>query len=235
MSDPSRSKGLPLSEWKPGTRPRERLIEEGADKLSDAELLAVMLGTGSLKVDVIGLAQEVLDKFGSLANITSDRRGELMEINGIGPASYSRILAGVELANRVIYQRIPERLDMQRTKQYGDYLMARLGHRQREVFACMFLDIGRKLIKYEELFLGTIDSSRIHPREIVDAALRHSAASVILAHNHPSGQVTPSDSDIRLTHRLREILGSLDVDVVDHCVVARGRYLSMRLEGLMSP
>lgn len=222
---------MAINHWPAAERPREKLLEKGPEALSDAELLAIFLRTGVRGRSAVDLARDMLGKFGGLRELYAAERAQFCGIPGLGDAKYAQLQATLELARR--YLETPLQRDdlLDSPTAARDYLRARLGHRQREVFACLFLDTRHRVIQYSELFHGTIDGAAVHPREIVREALAHNAAAVILAHNHPSGVAEPSDADRRITDRIRESLALVDVRVLDHIVVGDTLVVSLAERG----
>ena len=215
--------------------PREKLLARGATSLSDAELLAILLRTGTAGRNVLLMAQEVLDTFGGLAGLLSADAAQLKAIKGLGgSAKRAELLAVMELARRAVAQQLQQRADLSSPELAAQYVQMHLAHNSHECFAVLFLDTQHRLIRMETLFTGTIDQANIYPREIALRALHHQAASVVLAHNHPSGHTEPSQADIALTQTLQQALGLLDIDVLDHLIVAQGQFVSLAQRGLMS-
>ena len=213
--------------------PRQKLAEEGAQALSDAELLAIFLGTGTRKRSVLSLAQYLLDRFGGVRGLLDADGSRITRVPGIGPAKFAALCASRELISRYLEsaaQKGDVITDPENTRQY---LTGRLRHYQREVFACLYLDNQHRLIKYEELFFGTIDGASVHPREVVKQVLHYNAAAVIFAHNHPSGVAEPSQADRRITDRLKSALTLVDVRVLDHMIVGDTDILSFAERGLL--
>lgn len=213
--------------------PREKLLSRGASALSDAELLAILLRTGLTGCSVLQLAQAMLDRFDGLAGLLNANTQDLARIKGLGPAKQAEMLAVMELAKRATAQQLREREVLTSPEAVKHYLQLQLGHRPHEVFAVLFLDSQNRLIAMEEMFRGSLSQTSVYPREVALRALHHHAASVILTHNHPSGNVQPSAADKALTTSLHSALGLLDVRVVDHIIVTQGNVLSMAEEGLL--
>lgn len=215
-------------------RPREKLLARGAGALSDPELLALLLRTGTKERGVLQMAQEVLDAFGGIAGLLHTAADDLRQVKGLGgPAKRAELLAVVELARRAMAQQLKEREIFGSPDAVKHYLQLHLAHRPHEVFAVLFLDAQNRLIVLEELFRGTLTQTSVYPREVVRRALQLEAAAVVLAHNHPSGTVQPSRADEALTQTLKSALALVDVRVLDHVVVAPGDALSMAEKGLL--
>ena len=220
-----------ISQWPAAERPREKLLAHGASALSDAELLAVFFGTGQPGLNAIDLGRQLLVRHGGLRGLLRLPCKDLVREPGLGLARASRLSAALELATRHLQSRLDEPEALNNPRLAGDYFRARLRDRQREVFACLFLDNKHRVIQYEELFQGTIDSSAVHPRQVVKRALHHNAAALIIAHNHPSGVAEPSAADRLLTEALKLALGQIDVGVLDHLIIAGNRSLSFAERG----
>jgi len=222
-----------ITDWPAEERPREKLLQRGAEALSDAELLAIFLRTGVTGKTAVDLARDLLHEHGSLRNLMAADCPRFCASHGLGPAKYVQLQAVLEMGRRHLHE----------TLKYGDvltspqhtrsYLSARLRGYPYEVFACLFLDNQHRVIEYEELFRGTIDGASVHPREVVRRAISHNAAAVILAHNHPSGVAEPSSSDAHITRRLKDALALVDVRVIDHIVVGDGEMTSLAERGLI--
>ena len=207
-------------------RPRERLLRGGPNGLTDAELVAVCLRTGPAGVEVVKFARRLLGEFGGLRGLLEADSARLLACSGLGPAKVAALKASLALADRYDTCVLASGDVMSDTSTVGRFLDRQLAPRQREVFACLFLDARHRLLGFEELFFGSIDRANVYPRELVKRVLAHNAAAVILAHNHPSGMAEPSAADIELTRRLQGLLAELDVRLVDHFVVGRGRVVS---------
>lgn len=214
-------------------RPREKLLERGPSALSDAELLAILLRTGMAGKGVLQMAQELLNTFGGLSGLLHTSADGLTAIKGLGPAKRAEVVAVLELARRALAQELQQKALFDSPKAVRDYLQLQLGARQHEVFAVLFLDSQNRLIAFEELFRGTLSQTSVYPREVVLRALHHHAASVVLAHNHPSGAAEPSRADEALTQSLKAALALVDVRVLDHFIVTRNHAASMAEMGLI--
>lgn len=213
-------------------RPREKLLSRGSAALADAELLALLLRTGIQGKPVLVMAQELLDAFGGFHGLMQASETQLRRIKGLGPAKRSELLAVLEIARRVLAQRMSERNVLDSPQAVMDYLRLHIGHKPHEVFAVLFLDAQNQLLAFEEMFRGTLAQTSVYPREVVQRALHHGCASVVLAHNHPSGVTEPSRADEMLTQTLKAALALVDVRVLDHIVVGGGGCISMASRGL---
>jgi DNA repair protein RadC len=214
-------------------RPREKLLGRGPAALSDAELLALLLRTGLPGKNALQMGQELLDSFGGVAGLLHTGPEALKSIKGLGPAKRAEIVAVLELARRALAEELKEKALFTTPQSVRDYLQLQLGSRRHEVFAMLFLDSQHRLIALEELFRGTLTQTSVYPREVVIRALALNAASVVLAHNHPSGAAQPSRADEMLTQTLKTALALIDVRVLDHFVVTASRSVSMAEMGLV--
>jgi DNA repair protein RadC len=215
-------------------RPREKLLARGAAALSDTELLALLLRTGTAGRGVLTMASELLERFNGFAGLLHTAAEDLKGFKGLGgPAKRSELIAVLELARRAMAEKLKEREVFSSPESVKHYLQLHLARKQHEVFAVLFLDSQNRLIVMEELFRGTLTQTSVYPREVVKHALRWDAAAVVLAHNHPSGTVQPSRADEALTQTLKAALALVDVRVLDHVIVAQGEALSMAEKGLL--
>ena len=225
---------MSLKDLPADARPREKLLARGAGALSDAELLALLLRTGTAGRGVLQMAQELLDDFGGMAGLLHAGADDLKRIKGLGgSAKRAELIAVLELARRALAEQLKEKPALDSASTVKQYLQLHLGQRPHEVFAALFLDAQHRLLALEELFRGTLTQTSVYPREVVLRALHHHAAAVVLAHNHPSGSVQPSRADEALTQTLKTTLALVDVRVLDHFIVAPGQALSMAEKGLV--
>ncbi len=211
---------MAITDWPEEQRPRERLIRHGAQALSDAELLAVFLRVGVAGKSAVDLGRDMVGHFGSLHRMFAAPLGTFSQIGGLGPAKYAQLQAVLELARRAMAEQLQAGVTLGSPQAVRHYLQLLLAARPHEVFAVLFLDVKNRLIASEELFRGTLTHTSVYPREVVKAALAHNAASVIFAHNHPSGTPDPSAADHSLTQALKQALALVDVRVLDHFIVA---------------
>jgi DNA repair protein RadC len=214
-------------------RPREKLLARGPGALSDAELLALLLRTGLPGKNALQMGQELLDQFGGVAGLLHTGADALKSVKGLGPAKRAEIVAVLELARRALTAQLKQQTLFDSPEAVRDYLQLQLGSRPYEIFAVLFLDSQHRLIVLEELFRGTLTQTSVYPREVVVRALALNAASVVLAHNHPSGTAQPSRADEALTQTLKAALGLVDVRVLDHFVVTSTEAVSMAERGLL--
>ena len=224
---------MAITDWPAAERPRERLLTLGPRPLSDAELLAIFLRTGLRGSSALDLSRDLLSRFGSLSALLAATPAQLLEARGLGEAKAAQLLAALELARRALGEELATRNALSSPRAVGDYLRLTLAGRDLEVFVAILLDAQHRVIACEELFRGTLTQTSVYPREVVKCALRHNAAAVILAHNHPSGVAEPSQADEMLTRSLRSALALVDVQVLDHFVVAADRTMSFAERGLL--
>jgi DNA repair protein RadC len=214
-------------------RPREKLLSRGAAALADAELLALLLRTGIAGTGVLQLAQSLLDRFGGLAGLLHADVQSLKSIKGLGPAKRAELAAVLEIARRVLAERLAERPGFEQPQAVKDYLRLQLAALDHETFGVMFLDAQHRLLVFETLFRGTLTHTAVHPREVAKRALALNAAAVVLAHNHPSGLAEPSRADELITQSIRQALQLVEVQVLDHVVVGRNGTVSFAQRGLL--
>ncbi len=224
---------MSIKDWDEQDRPREKLLQRGADALTDAELLAIFLRVGVKGKSALDLAQDLLQEFGDLRSLLGADQTRFCAAKGLGDAKYVQLQATVELSKRYLRQCLQRGDALSNPQDTRNYLLSELGGRSYEVFACLFLDNKNRVIKFEEMFMGTIDSANVYPREILKRALQHNAAAVILAHNHPSGVAEPSHADVAITKRLKEVLNLVDIRVLDHLVIGDGYAISLLESGLL--
>lgn len=225
---------MALDDLPADARPREKLLARGAAALSDSELLALILRTGFTGTSVLQLAANLLQQFDGLAGLLHADAPALKQVKGLGgPAKRAELAAVLELARRAMAQQLTERSVLDNAQAVKNYLQLKLAARAHEMFAVLFLDHKHRLIALEELFRGTLAQTSVYPREVALRALHHNAAAVVLAHNHPSGDTTPSRADEQLTQTLKSALALIDIRVLDHVIVAPGQALSMAEQGLV--
>ena len=218
---------MSIRDWPAAERPRERLLEQGAISLSDAELLAIFLRTGVAGKSAVDLARHLLRRFGSLRRLLEADQLTFTRQLGLGPAKYALLQAVLEMARRHLAEKLHRQSALENPLVVRDYLKSMLRHEPHEVFGCLFLDTRHRVLTFEVLFQGSIDSTTVYPRQVIKRALVHNAAAVILCHNHPSGICEPSPADRVVTRRLQEALELIDVRVLDHFIVGEGDPLSM--------
>lgn len=224
---------MSIANWAQGESPRDKLLSRGAKALSDAEILALLLGSGHRGCDAVTLARELLAQFDGLYGVLGADRSSLGALRGMGDAKYAQISAALELGRRQALAVACERDVLSSPESTQLFLQHHLSGRDREVFCCIFLDAQHQVLRCEDLFFGTLDGAAVYPREVAVRALQYSAAAVIFAHNHPSGLALPSAADKRITVRLREALALLDIRVLDHIIIGRGKAYSFAEAGLL--
>ncbi len=222
-----------VRDWPAAERPRERLLKQGAQSLSEAELLAVFLRIGLPGLSVLDLARGAIERFGSLNGLLNATADEIQAMPGFGPAKCAQLLAVIELSRRALKEDVRRERLLDSPPKVREYLRLRIGQLPHEVFAALFLDAQNRLIDDEELFRGTLTQTSVYPREVVKRALARNAAAVIFAHNHPSGLAEPSRADELLTRTLREALALVDIRVLDHVIVAGAASVSFAERGLL--
>jgi DNA repair protein RadC len=220
-----------VKDWPAAERPREKLLGLGAEALSDAELLALVLGSGSRGHSALDVARALLVRFGDLRAALDAEPAALRGVPGLGEARLAALRAALELACRYLESRLRRGAPLGSPADTRRFLIARLRRHQQEVFACLFLDNRHRLIRFEELFRGTVNGASVHPREIAKRALHHNAAAIIIAHNHPSGVAEPSLADRAITGRIRDAMSLIDVRLMDHLVVGDGEIVSFAERG----
>jgi DNA repair protein RadC len=224
---------MAITDWPEGERPREKLMQQGVGVLSDAELLAIFLRVGVVGKTAVDLARDLLQQFGSLNGIFSASLAQISQVHGMGESKYCQLQAIFEMSQRALAEQMQARDVLSSPKQVRDYLMLKLGALPREVFMVMMVDAQNRVIAQETLFEGTLTQTSVYPREVVKRALHHNAASVIFAHNHPSGVAEPSKADETLTQSLKQALALVDIRVLDHFIVAGNSTLSFTERGLL--
>ncbi|OGB24755.1 MAG: hypothetical protein A3I66_24620 [Burkholderiales bacterium RIFCSPLOWO2_02_FULL_57_36] len=215
---------MAITDWPEEQRPRERLIRHGPQALSDAELLAVFLRVGVTGKSAVDLGRDMVGHFGSLNGLFAATLNDFSAVNGLGPAKFAQLQAVLELARRALGEQLQAGITLNSPQAVKQYLQLLLGSKPYESFAVLFMDVKNRMINSQELFRGTLTHTSVYPREVVKAALSHNAASIIFAHNHPSGTPEPSSADQTLTQALKQALALVDVRVLDHFIVA-GRHV----------
>lgn len=224
---------MSIKNWPQTERPREKLLKYGAAALSDAELLAIFLQTGTAGRSAVQIGRETITSFGSLGAVLNAGQLEFCACNGLGAARYAMLQAALEVSKRHVFETVMQGDVLSSPDQVRQYLSLHLTGLEHEVFSGLFLDNRHRVIEYRELFTGTIDSAAVYPREVVKRCLSSNAAAVIFAHNHPSGVAEPSDTDVRLTRKLVDALALIDVRVLDHLIIGQGVQTSLAERGLM--
>lgn len=224
---------MAIRDWPAAERPREKLLMHGVAVLSDAELLAIFLRTGLPGRSAVDLARDLLTRFGGLRGLLEADAPNFCAERGLGEAKYAQLQAVLEMARRHLATPLGLRDVLADPACVRAFLKAKLRHEPHERFACLFLDARHRVLAYEALFDGTIDSASVYPRQVIKRTLAHNAAGLILCHNHPSGVTDPSPADLALTRQIRDALAFIDVKLLDHFIVGDGEPLSMRDQGLL--
>lgn len=224
---------MAISDWPAAERPREKLMARGPEALSDAELLAIFLRTGIVGKSAVDLAREMLSTFGSLNALIAADEAAFCAVPGMGPAKYVQLQAVIEMARRALSEQLELGDVFNTPNAVRHYLQLKLRPLRYEVFVAIFLDTQNRLVASEELFRGTLTQTSVFPREIVKRALFHNAAAILFAHNHPSGIAEASQADQHLTQVLKQVLGLIDVRVLDHFIVAADQVFSFAEHGML--
>lgn len=224
---------MPITDWPQEDRPREKLLSKGEQSLTDAELLAIFLKTGTRKKTALDIARELLADYGNLKQVLSASSHSLTQKCGIGNAKYATLRAAIELGRRYLREPLPVGAVLNSSQKTQQFLAQHLREYTNEVFACLFMDNHFRLIRFEKLFFGTVNEANIYPREIVKQSLLHNAAKIILAHNHPSGNPAPSAADKEVTNLIKNALALIDVDVVDHVIIGNPANFSFAEAGIL--
>ena len=220
-----------ISDWPIESRPRERLLNSGPGSLSDADLLAVFLRTGIAGKSAVDMGRELITRFGSLRNLFNAPLNHLSHVTGMGPAKYAILQAALELGRRMHKEDLSQGNVLSSPSCVRDFLRSSLRQAEHETFAVMFLDVRNRLLGYEEMFRGSLTQASVYPREVVKAALARNSAGVILAHNHPSGDASPSVADRVVTTALQRALELVDIRVHDHFIIAGNEIYSFSEHG----
>lgn len=228
MNEPLLIRDFPLSE-----RPRERFLREGARGLSNQELIALLLRTGTKHESVLQLADRLIIKFDGLRMLKDASVEEITDINGIGEAKAIQLLAAVELGRRVHNLVTTDRYVIRSPEDCANFLMEEMRFLSQEHFVCVYLNTKNQVLHKQTVFIGSLNSSIVHPREVFKEAFRRSAASIICAHNHPSGDPTPSKEDIDVTKRLIECGRLIGIDILDHLIIGEKKYVSLKEKGYL--
>jgi DNA repair protein RadC len=221
-----------IAQWPPHDRPREKLLQHGARTLTDTELLAILINTGTQKANAVDLARTLLHHHKSLTQLFSASAQELAQTPGIGQAKYAVLQASLELCQRYL-SRPQQATYIRSIADATSFFERQLMHQQQEVFACLFLGYKQQLLGYEALYQGTINRTPIHAREVARFALKYNATFIILGHNHPTGTADPSTADIQATNQLIKELAPLEIRIIDHIIISDKECTSFIEKGLM--
>ncbi|MBI5212015.1 MAG: DNA repair protein RadC [Nitrospirae bacterium] len=222
-----------VKDWPENERPRERLVKYGAESLSDAQLLAIILRTGSGEKGVIGLSMSLLEAFKTLRNIDAASISELSSMKGLGTAKIAQIKAAFELGKRLMGESTDGKPVFSSSHALYSYFAPRFKNLKKEIFISVLLDAKNRLLREHKISEGTLTNSLIHPREAFKEAVKESAASVIFVHNHPSGDPEPSKDDITITERLKNAGNIIGIQVLDHVIIGDGKYISLKEKGVL--
>jgi DNA repair protein RadC len=227
------SNSLTMREVPNEERPRERMLQYGSQALSNAELLAILLRTGTYSESAVTLAQRILSKCGDLRSLVDMSKDQLTQIKGIGNAKALQIQASIELGRRLARSTHNEAVTIRSPESVANLMREELRYLQKEHFVCLFLNTKNHVIGQETLSMGSLNASIVHPREVFRAAIKRSSASIICVHNHPSGDPAPSPEDIQLTHRLAEAGAIIGIEVLDHIIIGDYKFVSLKEQGYM--
>ena len=228
MRHPLMIKELPSDE-----RPREKLRDNGAQVMSNSELLAILLRSGNQDESALRLAEHLLERQGGLAGLGGATAEALEQVKGIGEAKASTVLAAIELGRRVALLEPAQRLTIKAPDDVAALLLPRFRYESREHFLAVLLSTKNHVLKTAVISIGSLNASIVHPRELFREAINCRAAAVILAHNHPSGDPTPSPEDVALTRKLVEAGSLLDIPVLDHLILGDGKFISLKEKGIL--
>ena len=232
--NPIRKEGcMTIQQWPSADRPRERLLQHGREELSDSELLALLIQSGTRGSSSVDCARALISKFGNLRSVIDADYKQVVSTPGIGSARYALLQAGAEIGRRYFQQRCAHQGPIVSHAHAKDYFMYTMAHKQNECFSVLFLDNMHNIIQCEELFQGNLTELSIHMRLLVKKCLNYNTIAVIIAHNHPRGRPTPSNSDIQTTKMIIKILRYLDIRLIDHIIVGENSSLSMQEEGFI--
>lgn len=224
---------MPITDWPREDRPREKLLSKGEQSLTDAELIAILIKSGTRGKTALDIARELLSEYGNIKKLLSAPSRMLINKPGMGQAKHASLKAAIELGRRYLNEPLPINTILNSSRKTQQFLAQHLREYSNEVFACLFMDNHLRLIKFEELFFGTINETNIYPREIVRRGLLHNAAKIILAHNHPSGNPAPSTADKEVTLLIKQALNLVDIEVVDHIVIGNPDNFSFAEAGII--
>ncbi len=223
---------MKLQELDPKERPREKALRQGLKALSNRELLAVLLQSGTKGKSALELADEVLGRCGTLARLMGMEPNDLMDICGIKEVRAMQLFAGIELSKRIVEEQVQQQ-EVRSPLDLVKWLQFCCGYALQEQFIVVYLDTHNRILHHQLLFLGTLDAAVVHPREIYKEALRRSAAHIICAHNHPSGEVSPSKADQEITKRIARSGEIVGISLLDHLIIGREQWFSFRQSGLL--
>ncbi|MFB1080534.1 DNA repair protein RadC [Jeotgalibacillus sp. JSM ZJ347] len=226
-------KTLMIRDYQDEDKPRERFINQGPQSLSNQELIAILLRTGSKEESVINLANKLLQEFNGLRSLKEASFNELTSIKGIGHAKAVQVLAAVEVGRRIANITFEDRFTIRSPEDGATFLMNEMRFLTQEHFVALYLNTKNQIIHQQTIFIGSLNASIVHPREVFKEAFKRSAASIICAHNHPSGDPSPSKEDIDVTRRLVECGKMIGIEVLDHLIIGEKKYVSLKEKGYM--
>lgn len=226
-------KTLKIMDLPENERPREKLIRYGADSLSNGELLAVILRTGSSNENIISLSNRILKERGGLNGLLESNASDFINLKGIGEAKASQLLALAEIYKRFKSFKSGDTFRITDPKSAADLVMESMRYLKQEQLKVIMLNTKNIVLSIKDVSLGSLDSSIVHPREVFAEAIRKSSASIIICHNHPSGDPTPSGEDINVTRRLKECGKLLGIELLDHLIIGNGSFISLREKGIL--
>lgn len=218
---------LKIKDLQQEDKPRERLKSYGADRLTNRELLAIIINSGSKQFSSIDCANQVLNLVNQLRDLRHLTLSELLSVNGIGEKKALTILAVIELAKRMHSNAVLDKIEINEPQDVADYLMEKLRYLKQEHFVALLLNTKNQIIHEQSIFIGSLNMSIVHPRDLLREAVKHSAASIVIAHNHPSGDPTPSLEDIKTTKRLLYCCDLMGIDLLDHIIIGDGEFISL--------
>nr|WP_304626070.1 DNA repair protein RadC [Sporosarcina sp. BP05] len=214
-------------------RPRERLIRQGAESLSNQELIAILLRTGTKQESVLVLANRILSSFDKIQDLKDATIEEMILVKGVGKAKAVQLLAAAEIGKRMYRKHSEGRYTIRSPEDAAAYLMTDMASLKQEHFVVLFLNVKNEVLHKQTIFIGSLNSSIVHPREIFREAVKRSAASIVVSHNHPSGNPSPSPEDIEVTKRLIEAGSIMGIEVLDHVIIGDHQFLSLKEKGYM--
>lgn len=224
-----------IKNWPEDERPRERLIKYGSSSMSDAHLLGILIGSGDrrAKKNAVDLSRDLLKSFGSLENIDQASITEICQIQGIGNAKAAQIKAALEIGKRMAAKTSGKKIKMKSSRIFVEYFSPFLKNLKKEIVKIVLLDPKLQLLKEITISEGSLNASIVHPREVMIPAIKESAASFALIHNHPSGDPTPSQQDFEITHRLSKTAKIIGINMIDHIIIGGNNFFSFADEGLL--
>jgi DNA repair protein RadC len=224
---------MTIKKWPHNDRPREKLLTYGAEYLTNAELLAIFLRTGVKGKTAVDLGRELLTEFGSLQQLFAANLAKFCQKRGLGSAKYAQLQAILELSRRYLYEQMQQNTILATSTETKQYLLAKIGHLNKEIFIGILLDSKNRIITSQEIFRGSFSYVHIYPRELITLVLNYQATSIIIAHNHPSGNPNPSQEDLELTKMLQNTLSLIEVNLLDHLIVGKQKVVSLKEHRLL--